>query len=65
MNRGPSGIVVVNNTIVSDNNATESPTGWQNTFYRNNVILASRYCFEMFGLVDGSIDDWDYGAYYS
>ena len=65
MNRGPSGIIVVNNTIVSENNATESPTGWQNTFYRNNVILASRYCFEMFGLVEGSNDDWDYGAYTS
>jgi len=65
MNRGPSGILVAHNTIVADNNATESPTGWQNTYYRNNLILASRYCFEMFGIVNGSIDDWDYGAYYS
>jgi len=65
MNRGPSGIIVAHNTIVADNNATESSTGWQNTFYRNNLILASRYCFEMFGIVPGSDDNWDYGAYYS
>lgn len=65
MNRSPSGMVVTNNTIVSSENAFESPDGWQNTFYRNNVMIASRYCFEMFGLVAGSTDDWDYGAFYS
>ncbi len=65
MNRSPSGLIVVNNTVVNESNATQSPDGWQNTFYRNNVIFASRYCFEMFGLVNGSTDDWDYGAYYS
>ena len=65
MNRGPSGIIVVNNTMVSDVNAQESPDGWQNTFYRNNIALAARYCFEFFGLVSGSEDSWDYGAYYS
>jgi len=65
MNRGPSGIVAVHNTSVSENNVFESPDGWQNTYFRNNVFLASRYCFEMFGLVEESIDDWDYGAYYS
>jgi len=65
MNRGPSGIVVAHNTSVSDNNAFESPEGFQNTYFRNNVFLASRYCFEMFGLVEDSHDDWDYGAFYS
>jgi len=42
-----------------------SPVGWQNTFIKNNVIIGSRYCFEEFGLVNGSIDDWDYNAYHS
>jgi len=65
MNRGPSGLIIAHNTIVADNNANESPTGWQNTYARNNLFLASRYCYEFYGLVDGSVDDWDYGAYYS
>lgn len=65
MNRGPSGMIVVHNTAVSESNVMESPNGWQNTYYRNNVMIASRYCFEMFGLVNGSQDDWDFGAYYS
>lgn len=65
MNRGPSGIVAVHNTAVAYENVFESPDGWQNTYFRNNVFLASRYCFEMFGLVPDSQDDWDYGAYYS
>jgi len=65
MNRGPSGIVAVHNTAAAYDNVFESPEGWQNTYFRNNVFLASRYCFEMFGLVPDSKDDWDYGAYYS
>jgi hypothetical protein len=65
MNRGPSGLVVVHNTISNLENAMSSPGGWQNTFFRNNVIFASRYCFEEFDLVSGSNDDWDYGAYKS
>ena len=65
INRGPSGIVIVHNTAVSAEKLFEAPSGWQNTFLRNNVFMGSRYCFEMFGLVDGSQDDWDYNAYYS
>ncbi len=65
MNRGPSGLIVVHNTISNLENAVSSPAGWQNTFFRNNVIFASRYCFEEFDIIAGSIDDWDYGAYKS
>lgn len=65
MNRGPSGIIIANNTIVSNDNAIESPNGWQNTFYRNNVAFSSRYCFEFFDVVAGSTDDWDYDGYHS
>jgi len=65
MNRGPSGLVIVHNTAVSEGNGLESPNGWQNTYFRNNVILGSRYCFELYGLTNGSKDDWDYGTYYS
>ena len=65
MNRGASGLIVVNNTVVNASNAISSPAGWQNTYFRNNVVFASRYCFEEYGLVGGSEDDWDYGAYYN
>jgi len=66
MNRSPSGLVIAHNTIANFENAMSSPTGWQNTYFRNNVIFAGRYCFEEFGLVNGSIlDDWDFGAYKS
>ncbi len=65
MNRSPSGLVIVNNTVINEGNAISSPAGWQNTYFRNNVVFASRYCFEEYDLVSGSIDDWDYGAYKS
>jgi len=65
MNRGPSGIIVAHNTISNLENAISSSSGWQNTYFRNNVVFASRYCFEEYGLINGSIDDWDYGAYKS
>ena len=65
MNRGPSGMMIVHNTCVNDQNVIEAPDGWQNTFYRNNVIIGSKYCFELFNQVPGSVDDWDYGAFYS
>ncbi len=65
MNRGPSGLIIAHNTCVNDDNVIESPDGWQNTFYRNNVMIGSKYCFELFNQVTGSNDDWDYGAFYS
>jgi len=65
MNRGPSGLVIVHNSSSKIENGMSSPVGWQNTFIKNNVIIGSRYCFEEFGLVNGSIDDWDYNAYHS
>lgn len=65
MNRGPSGLVIVNNTIVSSGTALSSTPGWQNTFFRNNVVFAERYCFEEYDIVAGSKDDWDYDAFYS
>ncbi len=65
MNRGPSGMMIVHNTCINDENVVESPDGWQNTLYRNNVMMGSRYCFELFNQVPGSIDDWDYDAFYS
>ncbi len=65
MNRSPAGLYVVNNTIVSDLNGLSSPAGWQNTFLKNNAIVCSRYCFEEYGLVVGSIDDWNNNGYKS
>ncbi len=65
MNRGPSGLVIVHNTSVKIENGMSSPSGWQNTYFRNNVVVGSRYCFEEYGLVSGSVDDWDYDAYFS
>jgi len=65
MNRGPSGLVIVHNSSSKLGNGMSSPVGWQNTFFKNNVLIGTRYCFEEFGLVNGSNDDWDYNAYYS
>jgi len=64
MNRGTSGIVLAHNSSSKEGNGMSSD-GWQNTFIKNNVIIGSRYCFEEYGLVSGSIDDWDYNAYHS
>jgi len=65
MNRGPSGLVIVHNTSSKIGNGMSSPTGWQNTFFKNNVVIGSRYCFEEYELVDESTVDWDYNAYLS
>jgi hypothetical protein len=65
MNRSPAGLYMVHNTGVKSDNGLSSPIGWQNTFIKNNAILATRYCLEEFGLVNGSNDDYDYNAYYS
>ncbi len=65
MNRSPSGLVIVHNSSAKIGNGMSSPEGWQNTFFKNNVVMGTRYCFEEFGLVDGSVDDWDYNAYLS
>ncbi len=65
MNRGPSGLIIVHNTVISEQNGISSPNGWQNTYYRNNVVMGTRYCFEFFGVEAGSVDDWNYDAFYS
>lgn len=65
MNRGPSGLVIVNNTSVKFNDGTQSPAGWQNTILKNNAILAARYCIQEYALVNGSVDDWDNNGYKS
>ncbi len=65
MNRDPSGLYIVHNTSIQEGNGTSSPAGWQNSFVKNNLIFAGRYCFEEFGLQPNSIDDWDYNGYYS
>jgi len=64
MNRGTSGMVIVHNSSSKAGNGMSSD-GWQNTFIKNNVIVGSKYCFEEYGLVNGSTDDWDYNAYKS
>ena len=65
MNRGPSGLIMAHNTGLKDGNATSSNAGWQNTILLNNILGGTRYAFEEYGLVVGSVDDWDYNAYYS
>ena len=65
MNRSPAGLVICHNTSLKTGNGNSSPGGWQNTYLRNNIIMGDRYCFEEYDLVAGSIDDWDYNAYYS
>ncbi len=65
MNRSPSGLVIVNNTSIKDDRGTTSSSGWQNTVFKNNAIVSSHYCFEEFGLVAGSTDDWNFNGYKS
>lgn len=62
MNREPSGLVILHDTSAKLENGTSSPAGWQNTLLRNNVLLGTRYVFEEYGLVPGSVDDWDFDA---
>lgn len=66
MNRQPSGLVVVHNSGAKINRGTTSAARWENTFFRNNVLASTEYCFEEYGLSPTSlIDDWDYNAYSS
>ncbi|WBX75663.1 T9SS type A sorting domain-containing protein [Tenacibaculum ovolyticum] len=65
MNRSPAGLIIVHNTSNKNGNGLSSPSGWQNTYLRNNIIMGTEYVFEEFGLVSGSTDDWDYNAYFS
>lgn len=63
MNREPSGLVIIHNTAAKINRGTTSSAGWQNTYFRNNVLLGTEYVFEEYDLVSGSLmDDWDYDA---
>lgn len=65
MNRAPAGLYIVNNTSFKEGRGTTSDAGWQNTIFKNNAILSSHYCFEEYGLVVGSSDDWNYNGYKS
>jgi len=65
MNRSPAGLFIVNNTSVKEGRGMTSDAGWQNSVFKNNAIVSSHYCFEEFGLVSGSVDDWNYNGYKS
>jgi hypothetical protein len=65
MNRSPAGLFIVNNSSVKEGKGTTSDSGWQNTVFKNNAIVSSHYCFEEFGLISGSIDDWNFNGYKS
>jgi hypothetical protein len=66
MNRSPSGLVVAHNTAVKIGRGITGPSGWQNTYFRNNALLSTEYVFELYELMDGSMmDDWDFNAYAS
>ena len=64
MNRAPSGLVMVHNSVAKIDQATTSTAGWENTWFRNNVFASTGYCFEEYGLVSTTLcDDWNYDAY--
>jgi len=65
MNRSPAGLYLVHNTSAKYLNAMTSPAGWQETIVKNNILCGTRYCFEEYGLIEGSTDDWNYNAYFS
>lgn len=63
MNRQPSGLIIIHNTACKLEIGTTSDAGWQNTYFRNNILLSTEYIFEEYNLVSGSLlDDWDYDA---
>ncbi len=65
MNRKPAGLYIIHNTAIQEGDGMSSPAGWQNTIMKNNIVYAGNYCFQEYGLVSGSTDDWDFNAYYS
>ncbi|MFT6333858.1 MAG: hypothetical protein ACI86M_001566 [Saprospiraceae bacterium] len=65
MNNQTAGLVILNNSIAKSDRGLTSSEGWQNTIFKNNVVLSGHYVFEEFGLVNGSIDDWGNNAYLS
>jgi len=65
LNRGSAGLVIINNSASKTDRGMTSPSGWQNTIFKNNALLSSNYVFEEFGLVNGSADDWDHNGYFS
>ena len=65
MNNQTSGLVILNNSIAKSDRGLTSSVWWQNTIFKNNVVLSGHYVMEEFGLVNGSIDDWDNNAYLS
>lgn len=65
MNNQAAGLIIVNNSIASLGEGLSSPAGWQNTIFKNNLILTNGYVYEEYGLVSGSIDDWNNNAYFS
>ena len=65
MNNQTAGLVILNNSIAKSDRGLTSSEGWQNTIFKNNVILSSHYIMEEFGLVSGSTDDWGNNVYLS
>jgi hypothetical protein len=65
MNNQSAGLIIINNSIASSDRGLTSSEGWQNTIFKNNVVLSGHYVMEEFGLVNGSIEDWDNNAYLS
>lgn len=65
MNRKPAGLYLAHNTTIQEGDGMSSDAGWQNTIMKNNIVYAAFYCFQEYGLIAGSMDDWDYNAYYS
>ncbi|TAL57673.1 MAG: T9SS type A sorting domain-containing protein [Bacteroidetes bacterium] len=66
MNRSPAGLVIVHNSGAKLDRGTTSSAGWQNTWFRNNVLASTHYCFEEYAMPAVSLfDDWDYNAYSS
>jgi len=66
MNRSPAGLVIIHNSGAKIDRGTSSSSGWQNTYFRNNVLASTNYCFEEYAMPAVSLfDDWNYDAYSS
>ncbi|MFT4533947.1 MAG: hypothetical protein ACI9P5_001299 [Saprospiraceae bacterium] len=65
MNNETAGLAILNNSIAKSDRGLTSSEGWQNTVFKNNIVLSGHYIMEEFGLVSGSIDDWGNNGYLS
>ena len=65
LNREPTGIFIIHNTLLNSGYGLSSPSGWQSTQFINNLVLSKEYVYEEFSLVNNGLYLYDYNGYFS